>query len=47
MAMTLNDAVCGALLGACRVHLDMKIADRLVDEIMKVDSNITSGCESH
>ncbi|WKA10399.1 hypothetical protein VitviT2T_027971 [Vitis vinifera] len=42
-----NDVVWGALLGACRVHLDMEMADRVVEEIVKVDSNISSGCDSH
>ena len=41
-----NDAVWGALLGACRVHLDMEMADRVVEEIAKVDPNISSGFDS-
>ena len=33
-----NDTVWGALLGACRVYLDMGMADRVMEEIAKSTS---------
>lgn len=43
MPMKLTDTVQGALHGACRVHLDMEMVDRVVEEFFKVNSNFSSG----
>ncbi|XP_077239676.1 pentatricopeptide repeat (PPR-like) superfamily protein [Tasmannia lanceolata] len=37
-----NDAVWGALLGACRVHMDMKMAQKVVEDIVTLESNAYS-----
>ncbi|GFS37555.1 pentatricopeptide repeat (PPR-like) superfamily protein [Actinidia rufa] len=41
-----NDTVWGALLGACRVHSDMDLADRVLEEVGR-DSDTGSGNDSH
>lgn len=46
MPMKPNDAFWGSLLGACRIHLDMEMVGRVVEEIAKVDPNFSSGCDS-
>ncbi|KAK9269922.1 hypothetical protein L1049_025495 [Liquidambar formosana] len=47
MPMKPNDAVWGALLGACRIHLDMETAERVVEKVGTQDFNMHSGDDSH
>lgn len=42
-----NDVVWGALLGACRVHLDTNMVEQVMQEIGRVDNDMDSGDNSH
>ncbi|XWS25023.1 hypothetical protein CRYUN_Cryun27aG0035200 [Craigia yunnanensis] len=42
-----NDVVWGALLGACRVHLDTNMVEQVMQEIGRVDHDVDSGDNSH
>ncbi|MBA0699095.1 hypothetical protein Goari_000761 [Gossypium aridum] len=42
-----NDVVWGALLGACRIHLDTNMVEQVMQEVGKVDDDIDSGDNSH
>ncbi|KAL8099591.1 pentatricopeptide repeat-containing protein At3g21470 [Apium graveolens] len=42
-----NDTVWGALLGACRIHSDMEMADRILEEVRSSDSDVCSSDDSH
>ncbi|KAF2306826.1 hypothetical protein GH714_021755 [Hevea brasiliensis] len=47
MPMKPNDAVWGALLGACRVHLDMDMVEQVMEEVRREDCSIDSGNDPH
>ncbi|KAL1832106.1 hypothetical protein ACET3Z_001757 [Daucus carota] len=47
MPMRPNDTVWGALLGACRIHSDMDMADRILEEVRSSDSDLCSSDDSH
>ncbi|XP_059630568.1 pentatricopeptide repeat-containing protein At3g21470-like [Cornus florida] len=40
-----NDTVWGALLGACRIHSDMEMANRVLEEVDKADPG--TGCDDY
>lgn len=42
-----NDTVWGSILGACRIHSDMDMADRVLEEVRKPDSDSSSSDNSH
>ncbi|XP_047306922.1 pentatricopeptide repeat-containing protein At3g21470-like [Impatiens glandulifera] len=42
MPMNPNDTVWGALLGACRIHSNIVMADKVMDEIGRLDSYLNS-----
>ncbi|XP_012465124.1 pentatricopeptide repeat-containing protein At3g21470 [Gossypium raimondii] len=42
-----NDVVWGALLGACRIHLDTNMVEQVMQEVGKVDDDMDSGDNSH
>ncbi|XP_022773326.1 pentatricopeptide repeat-containing protein At3g21470 [Durio zibethinus] len=42
-----NDVVWGALLGACRIHLDTDMVEKVMQEIGRVDHGMDSGNSSH
>lgn len=47
MPMEPNDAVWGALLGACRIHLNLEIAECVVDEVRRLNCKAGSSDELH
>lgn len=47
MPMRPNDTVWGALLGACRIHSDMDMANRILEEVRSSDSDVCSTDDSH
>ncbi|XVF37095.1 hypothetical protein REPUB_Repub19eG0115900 [Reevesia pubescens] len=47
MPMKPNDVVWGALLGACRIHLDTNMVEQVVQEVGRVDHEMDSGDNSH
>ncbi|OAY58393.1 pentatricopeptide repeat-containing protein At3g21470 [Manihot esculenta] len=47
MPMKPNDAVWGALLGACRVHLDMDMVEQVMEEVRREECSIDSGNDPH
>ncbi|KAB2635124.1 pentatricopeptide repeat-containing protein [Pyrus ussuriensis x Pyrus communis] len=42
-----NDRVWGAMLGACRVYMDMEMTEQVVKDISTLDSTVGSGDNSH
>ncbi|GLT32212.1 hypothetical protein SLA2020_068950 [Shorea laevis] len=42
-----NDAVWGALLGACRVYLEMDMVEQVMQEVVKVHGKMDSGDDLH
>ncbi|EXB90557.1 hypothetical protein L484_001711 [Morus notabilis] len=42
-----NDTVWGAMLGACRIHLDMEMTERVAKEINNLNSKMGSGQNEH
>ncbi|KDP43061.1 hypothetical protein JCGZ_25247 [Jatropha curcas] len=47
MPMIPNDAVWGALLGACRVHMDMDMVQKVIDDVTRQDCTIDSDNDPH
>ncbi|XP_065880696.1 pentatricopeptide repeat-containing protein At3g21470 [Euphorbia lathyris] len=47
MPMTPNDAVWGSLLGACRLHSDMNMVNKVLEEINRQPCTIDSDNDSH
>ncbi|XP_031248549.1 pentatricopeptide repeat-containing protein At3g21470 [Pistacia vera] len=47
MAMKPNDAIWGALLGACRIHVDEDMVQKLMEELAPSNSGLDSGDDSH
>ncbi|KAJ7959233.1 Pentatricopeptide repeat-containing protein [Quillaja saponaria] len=47
MPMKPNYRVLGAMLGACRIHLDMKLAEQVMQEVSKPSLNTISTDNSH
>ncbi|XP_062101756.1 pentatricopeptide repeat-containing protein At3g21470 isoform X2 [Humulus lupulus] len=47
MPMEPNDMVWGAILGACRTHLDMEMAEEVAKEINTLSSNMGSSQNQH
>ncbi|KAG4211835.1 hypothetical protein ERO13_A02G125700v2 [Gossypium hirsutum] len=42
-----NDVVWGALLGACRIHLDTNMVEQVMQDVGKMDDDMDSGDNSH
>ncbi|KAJ9166752.1 hypothetical protein P3X46_021456 [Hevea brasiliensis] len=42
-----NDAVWGALVGACRVHFDMDMVKRVMEDVNRQDRGVDSGNDPH
>ncbi|KAM2363422.1 hypothetical protein ACFX1X_002485 [Malus domestica] len=42
-----NDMVWGAMLGACRIYMDMEMTEQAVKDVSTLDSNVGSGDNSH
>lgn len=47
MPMKPNDAVWGALLGACRIHADTDMVEQIMKELSLTNSTLDSGDDSH
>lgn len=47
MPMKPNDMVWGAMLGACRIYMDMEITEQVAEDISTLNSSIQSGNNSH
>lgn len=47
MPMKPNDAVWGALLGACRIHADTDMVEQIMEELSASNSTLDSGDDSH
>lgn len=47
MPMTPNNAVWGALLGACRVHVDKDMVEQVTEELARSNYNFNTGDDSH
>ncbi|KAL5560456.1 hypothetical protein UlMin_036667 [Ulmus minor] len=47
MPMKPNDMVWGAMLGACRIHLDMEMTELVVKEVNTLKANMGSAQNSH
>ncbi|XP_015579055.2 pentatricopeptide repeat-containing protein At3g21470 isoform X1 [Ricinus communis] len=47
MPMKPNNAVWGALLGACHVHSDMDMAEQVMEEVSRRDCSMDSGNDLH
>ncbi|KAK9134637.1 hypothetical protein Syun_014477 [Stephania yunnanensis] len=47
MPMKPNDVVWGAMLGACRVHLDTEMAEQVVRDVGTLGANMGSGDDAH
>ena len=47
MPMEPNDTVWGAMLGACQIHMDMEMTERVVKELSTLNLKSSSGQDMH
>ncbi|KAE8690809.1 Pentatricopeptide repeat-containing protein [Hibiscus syriacus] len=47
MPMKPNDVVWGALLGACKIHVDNNVLEQVMQEVVGTDNDLDSGDNSH